>query len=749
MASSTVVVQSSCFPQHKKDPSPSSPCSVRFNENAQAPSRDASSSCPSSTPAAADSAPATAATPPEEISRQHEEAVHLVGCETLPTFRTWRDFLAKSQHEPVETTFDQEIPLHLMEHSIVEISRTDQPDAAEPLLVYQNSEIVPLWASRGQVDVTLLRDLILEGYNETPKTPKPAASAPKSSSTSISAPGSPKSASVAKPVKKGNNRRPQYTARDITSITNLWQDANAAIHNVAISRPSHDAWGIRKIVLVYCDDFCSRIYDFPWWRGTQSPSSAFQEAMEPILRVLQIQPSQIVRMLFAALPPNVTIPVHHDSGEWVKQTHRVHVPILVDNPAHVLFRVGYAKDQLHRLDCTPGHVFELNNQCWHAVSNTSSTHYRVHLILDYVDAAHVVKLPTRILLTPGERLWQTRRSIDRCVDHGSRPTPSFLILGAQKAGTTSLYEYMIQHPLIVAAKRRETHCLDWRWNGKLPSVEERREWCRQFYHTGVLEKHPSCLTGDSTPSYLLDSVRVIPRLRSVFNWPMKFLVMVREPIQRGESHFAMVTSPNGTPEQLKARGMEWRNKTMEQVVMEDLSNLLSCGVVPYWDKETGTVDESIWSSFVDSPEEDAAWERYLRKHVLLNSGSYGLLSRGLYALNLRPWLRAFSPEALESSTLATTTYASPFLVIDLEQMESGGVQSTMSRVWSHLDLPDVRVIDSSPRNTRAYESSLSPTMVEYLQRFYQPHNQRLTKILGPEWRSLSWFYSKKLTDPLN
>lgn len=28
-----------------------------------------------------------------------------------------------------------------------------------------------------------------------------------------------------------------------------------------------------------------------------------------------------------------------------------------------------------------------------------------------------------------------------------------------------MYEYLCQHPLVLRAKRRETHYLDWRWRG--------------------------------------------------------------------------------------------------------------------------------------------------------------------------------------------------------------------------------------------------------------------------------------------
>jgi hypothetical protein len=96
---------------------------------------------------------------------------------------------------------------------------------------------------------------------------------------------------------------------------------------------------------------------------------------------------------------------------------------------------------------------------------------------------------------------------------------------------------------------------------------------RSIYHTYELHRHPSCLTGGSTPSYLLDSRRVIPRLKKVFDWPMKFFVMLRNPAKRAESHFVMVASTKGTPAQLKARGNEWRDKSLKEVIIEDLEKM--------------------------------------------------------------------------------------------------------------------------------------------------------------------------------
>jgi len=597
------------------------------------------------------------ASSPEEIARQHSIA---------------QDLVESGRIDYAVPDWKGEIPLHSKQCPAIDHE--------------EDSLDVPCWSSRGHIDVTMLQALVRNGYNRNYQEPS---------------------------KEKQQNPKDQ----NATAAINYWDPDTAATQNVAIRRPSHDAWGIPKIVLLFCDDFLQDCFELPFYK-------IFAKPLQPVLDCLQIEPDRMVRLLMASLPAGTTIPVHHDTGEWVKHTHRVHVPVLVNDSSKIVFTCGAA-----RIDCRPGHVFEINNQCRHAVSNCDQD-YRVHLILDYVDRDFLQK--PKIRLEPAEVLWQTRRSIDRMKDAGKRPTPSFLILGAQKAGTTFLFEIIMQHPWLIkpVGKRRETHCLDWRWRTDLTTTGARQQWCHKFFHYPELQKHPSCLTGDSTPSYLLDSARVIPRLREVFPHPLKFFVMCRDPVQRAESHYAMVTSTQGTPAQLKARGSEWRNQSFDQIVCDDWRKMKECGLLPYWtinnknDADDGSLDISaavfdpdLFEAFAGTAEEDAAWERYLKKHIPLNTGSYSLLARGLYELNLRPWLRAFA--------------ASDFLVLKLEAAKDATVlQETLQAVWKHLDVPYYTIPNAdTPKNARDYDPIASKETRAFLQRFYQPHNQRLQQTL--------------------
>ena len=106
------------------------------------------------------------------------------------------------------------------------------------------------------------------------------------------------------------------------------------------------------------------------------------------------------------MPPGVKIPVHHDTGYWVKYTHRVHVAIITD--PSVDFFVGPNEAGIQKYDFGEGRIVELNNQAKHAVTNNWDQG-RVHLIFDYVDESFPLQ---RYIMSKGEQVYQTRRSID-------------------------------------------------------------------------------------------------------------------------------------------------------------------------------------------------------------------------------------------------------------------------------------------------------------------------------------------------
>lgn len=413
------------------------------------------------------------------------------------------------------------------------------------------------------------------------------------------------------------------------------------------------------------------------------------------------------------MPPGCIIPVHHDTGYWVKHTHRLHVAIITD--PKVDFFVGPNDTSLQKVVFDEGRIVELNNQAKHAVNNASDI-WRVHLIFDYVEAHPI----TRYILQPGEKVNQTRRSIDLAREAGSRPCPSFIIIGAQKAGTTSVYEYLCQHSLVIKGKRRETHYFDWRWNHSLPhdSAKQHHSYFMNFFDAPTLHKYPSLITGESTPSYLLHFDIVIPRIKMVCPW-VKLIVILRDPVARAFSQYNMCVDPNGTPEQLAVRGMSaYIGKSFDDVINEEIEELNTLGIT------ADCTPEHFAKSFLCSRP--------------MNHGGHSIVARGLYSLQLQPWLEAFPPEQIMILFLTDIQHSAPNNNTDVNHScnENGElkVQTTMERVFAHVGLLPHDLTDIAPKNSRTYEPLKGPTL-ERLRQFYQPFNRKLETLIG---RNVDW-----------
>ena len=105
-----------------------------------------------------------------------------------------------------------------------------------------------------------------------------------------------------------------------------------------------------QIVFTFCDDFMMKIFDLPWSHQPQ-----WKELLSPIYQAIGVDEGRIVRSLLASMGPGISIPVHHDTGYWVKHTHRIHVAI--ESGELVDFTVGPTEDNLKKVMQAILHVF--------------------------------------------------------------------------------------------------------------------------------------------------------------------------------------------------------------------------------------------------------------------------------------------------------------------------------------------------------------------------------------------------------
>jgi hypothetical protein len=107
-----------------------------------------------------------------------------------------------------------------------------------------------------------------------------------------------------------------------------------------------------------------------------------------------------------------------------------------------------------------------------------------------------------------------------------RPLPDFLILGAQKAGTTALYAYLRRHPRITGPSWKEISFFDrhylrgeaW-YRGNFPNLLRTR----------------GELVGEASPSYLFHPLA--PERAAALVPSARLIALLRNPVDRALSHY--------------------------------------------------------------------------------------------------------------------------------------------------------------------------------------------------------------------
>ena len=119
-------------------------------------------------------------------------------------------------------------------------------------------------------------------------------------------------------------------------------------------------------------------------------------------------------------------------------------------------------------------------------------------------------------------MWATRRAW-RMLTKRWRRLPDFLIIGGQRCGTTSLYNYLVEHPGVAPAFVKEVHFFDNRF-------EKGPGWYRAHFPLGG-----SKVTGESSPYYLFHPHA--PRRAFATVPGARLIVLLRNPIERAISQY--------------------------------------------------------------------------------------------------------------------------------------------------------------------------------------------------------------------
>lgn len=257
-----------------------------------------------------------------------------------------------------------------------------------------------------------------------------------------------------------------------------------------------------------------------------------------------------------------------------------------------------------------------------------------------------------------------------------RMEPSFIIVGAQRAGTTSLFRVLSEHPAVVRPTQSKgvgyfdlNYHQSWRWYlGHFPlRVTGRRRAASEgvtFESSGYYLFHPA------VPS------RLAQRLPEV-----KVVVMVRDPVERAMSAHRHES----------ARGFE--SESFERAVDLEPARLAGEG-------------ERIAA--------DPAYESFDHRH-------HGYLARSRYSEQIRRFV-----DALGADQVYVVDADRFFALPELE----------FAALTTWLGLPDWRPDRFEQWNARPSTEKLDPAFRQRLLDYFEPYDRELAALMGraPSWR---------------
>ncbi|WP_416896474.1 MAG: sulfotransferase domain-containing protein [Minwuia sp.] len=277
-----------------------------------------------------------------------------------------------------------------------------------------------------------------------------------------------------------------------------------------------------------------------------------------------------------------------------------------------------------------------------------------------------------------EALRQAAHSAKAIASGASRVLPDFVIVGAQKAGTTSLFHYLQQHPRIATPSSKEVHYFDYNYHrGESwyrAHFQRADEKARQEEELGAL-----VLNFEASPYYMYHPL-AIERMKADLP-EVKAVAMLRDPVARTYSHY-------------------WHEHNKDQ---DDLSLADAIEREP---RRLAGEAEKI--------RETAGYHSYAHQHFsYVDRSRYGAQVQRLFEVLGRENVCLVKSEAFFTDPAAET-----------------------ERVFEFLGLPRADGIDYAPQNVGSYGDEIPPETVARLKELLAGDYALLRQLAGERF---DWF----------
>ena len=361
-------------------------------------------------------------------------------------------------------------------------------------------------------------------------------------------------------------------------------------------------------------------------------------------------------------------------------------------------RINYTRLErlLHRTIPQPdGFEQDFSSLCWHNRLDLRAAP-GIYTLRKKIIAANLTREESRSIVASIESRSNARRLV--CL-------PNVFIPGFPKSGSTSLFNTLVTHPLIENTEIKETHY----FTRFLFRNDDDKDYLsvftylRNFNRLGnCSEENHRCLSIDASQSLLWDTrtttfLDELPLLIKRTFPKAKFIVILREPVQRFHSDFWFFTVT------CMGKSRKYRKRTVitmfHERVIEEITKIQDC-------VQKGSEEEiCIHHSLLNAPS-------MFDKHC-----GEVRLGVGAYYVHIARWLRTFPIQSfhfVRKEDLMSKPYA------------------VMKGVWKFLNVPPVEEenfkVDIQPSYTSSYPKLL-PETKKALTDFYRPYNEMLSDLL--------------------
>ena len=253
--------------------------------------------------------------------------------------------------------------------------------------------------------------------------------------------------------------------------------------------------------------------------------------------------------------------------------------------------------------------------------------------------------------------------------------PDFIIIGAQKSGTTSLFYYLTKHPQLLPSYVKEVHFFDGGLNPNTNNFAKGSTWYYAHFPSKKTLASSHYRTFEASPLYIFNPL--VPKRIFDLIPDIKLIAVLRNPTERAISHYFHE----------KRAGRE-SLPIMEALLHEE---------------------KRLESVIADEEYKSVEFIRYSYK------------SRGHYKEQIERFLNYFSRQQI--------------LIINFEAFVDEP-EKTLREVFEFVGIDtEYKVKNLKPRNVGTQKSDVDPEVYRYLNKYFMPHNQALYNLLG---KSFDW-----------